>query len=101
MSRYDYIINRMIRRIEALEARIAISEPSRPKFGSHHVGKKTITVLTQEGFSLQNSYKPQTMTESEKQEWQSAYDNWKEEISVYQDSTIEKMKRKIDEMLNK
>ena len=87
-------------RVRNVEARLKISEPDRPKFGSKHVGKKTKEVLIQEGFSLKNAFKPQTMTKSEQNEWNEAYKVWLNDISGFDVKQIQEIHETIEKMLH-
>jgi len=87
-------------RVRNVEARLKISEPDRPKFGSKHVGSKSKEVLIQEGFSLQNQYKPKTMTPNEHAAWMKTYEEWHQAILSLDDKRISEIEAKIKEMLN-
>jgi len=87
-------------KLRNIEARLKISEPDRPKFGSNHQGTKTKDVLIREGFSLENQYKPKTMTPKEHAEWMKAYETWHQDIIDSDDIDIQKIESKIKEMLN-
>ena len=90
----------MERRLTNIEVRLNIPEPDRPKFGSKHQGVKTKEVLIQEGFSLRNSYNPETFSKKELAKWNKAYDSWKDDISGFDVERITEINNEIHKMLH-
>ena len=100
MTELERRLTRLESRLRNVEARLKISHMDRPKFGSKHAGSKTKEVLIQEGFSLQNQYKPKTMTPEEHESWMKAYETWEQGISVFDEKKIHEIHSKIKEMLS-
>ena len=100
MTELERRLTRLESRLRNVEARLKISHMDRPKFGSKHAGSKTKEVLIQEGFSLQNQYKPKTMTDSEKNQWNQAYKIWLDEISGFDVKEISEIQSTIQKMLS-
>lgn len=102
-------MNPLEKRLLHIEARLSrleksnrkiISEPSRPKFGSKHIGSKTLQIVIQEGFSLLNSYNPKTMTHNELTDWEEAFSLWKYETQRFSSKKIKQINNEITRMLN-
>jgi len=67
---------------------------------NQHLGKKTPEVFEQELFSLLNSYKPKTMTETELISWEDTFTRLIEEIECITDDTLQVVQDKIQEYQN-
>ena len=100
MTRLEARMASLEKKIKYLEERLKISSPDRPKFGSMHIGKKSKEVLIQEGFSLQNRFKPQTFSKSELSQWSQAYALWRKEASANGAKELKEIESKIEEMLH-
>ena len=100
MTNLERRLTLLEKRIGNVEARLKISDPDRPHFGSNHIGSKTKEVLIQEGFSLKNSYKPDIMTDKGKDSWNKAYRTWEQGISAFDEKKIQEIHDRIKEMLN-
>ena len=100
MTSLERRISLLEKSVRNIEARLKISNPDRPKFGSNHQGTKTKEVLIQEGFSLRNSYKPQTFAKKELKEWNEAYKNWINDISGFDVKEITEINNEIHKLLH-
>lgn len=65
-----------------MNARALAEEITKGDLKNQHIGTKTPEVFGQELFSLLNSYKPQTMTETESISWEDTFTRLIEEIHL-------------------
>ncbi len=80
-------------------ARELMEAMERGEIPRRHLGKKTIEVVRQELFSLQNRYKPQTMTDKEIDEWNAEVANTLGESKNFTAAEWEQMMGQVNRML--
>jgi len=79
----------------------ALAEGITRDLKNHHIGGKSPEVFEQELFSLLNSYKPKTMTETELINWENAFTRLIKEIECITNSdTLQVVQDKIQEYQN-